>query len=530
MLLLTAANAWMDQGLLEEELAAHAHLAAQQLVISSFGVRPEGLQNAAALALRNLPDGAFVALRGADGDVLALAVSPGLRLDPSGLGDVREGRSTRELHGELLEESTAVAPGDEGAVHAAQVGLHRGPTEARAARSALTLAGLGLLLWLCSVALGVMASRSLARPLETLARSAHAVACGQLEALPAVQPQGELEALASAFRSMVESLQTTHRDFYAASSQIAWVVEELHVAAASQTEAANLQWDSMRRTGQALDEMTATRQLAVDHTAALILRAQDAEQLSSEGMRVIGEALSALQDLSQDVREIAQSIARQSDLAVQVGSIAVAVKDLAEQSNLLALNAAVEAARAGERGLGFTVVAQEMRALAAQSKEASVRIRATLADANRAMRDSLKLAEASEGRAERAGSLALGAGDFIGKIAEAVRESYLGAKEIESSTQRQTRSVDEIAEAMTGLSATAQRTRDGSAALTAVAGHLGELSARLASLLQRFSLGTPPPPMALGRPPAPPEAAPSPAPEPTPPKSDPGAGEPEGSA
>src|SRR5262249_57963399 len=68
------------------------------------------------------------------------------------------------------------------------------------------------------------------------------------------------------------------------------------------------------------------------------------------------------------------TIDEMASVANEIGRVTELISAIAGQTNLLALNATIEAARAGEAGRGFAVVAQEVKALAAQTANATKEI------------------------------------------------------------------------------------------------------------------------------------------------------------
>lgn len=78
----------------------------------------------------------------------------------------------------------------------------------------------------------------------------------------------------------------------------------------------------------------------------------------------------ASEDTSNQVDEIKEVLTKTNQSISMVDQFITTINAISEQTNLLALNASIEAARAGDAGRGFSVVAEEIRVLADNSKEA----------------------------------------------------------------------------------------------------------------------------------------------------------------
>ena len=138
-------------------------------------------------------------------------------------------------------------------------------------------------------------------------------------------------------------------------------------AAAAQTAA------STNETTATVEEVKQTALLAQEKAAQVAERSKNVAQVAETGRATVEDTISGIENMRTQMGVVAETIDRLSEQTQAVGEIITTVNDLAEQSNLLSVNASIEAAKAGDHGKGFTVVAQEVKSLAEQSKHAVLR-------------------------------------------------------------------------------------------------------------------------------------------------------------
>lgn len=247
---------------------------------------------------------------------------------------------------------------------------------------------------------------------------------------------------------------------------------ELQTASQNMEATASNTESSSQSVASAAEETSANVATVASATEEMTASAQEISvQISSVASKA-NMASNSANSTSQKVDELNQ-------LVQNIGEVVVAIKDIAEQTNLLALNATIEAARAGEAGKGFAVVADEVKKLANETGKKTEEIESRINEIQIATQESVGAMQEIINNISEIDQASAG-------TAAAVEEQNSVISEITRNIAEVSQAAQQVAQEISSVQRASGETGEASQMLKASATDIGNLSKELEASVQDF--------------------------------------------
>ncbi len=271
-------------------------------------------------------------------------------------------------------------------------------------------------------------------------------------------------------RSITRALRRVVQDLGVAAHQVVGAASQISVSAQSLAQGASEQAASLEETSASSEQINA-------------MAGQNAQNSKTAAEKMV-EACSRIDEANRNLEQMVVSMNEINVSSDKISKIIRVIDEIAFQTNILALNAAVEAARAGEAGMGFGVVADEVRNLAQRCAQAA-------RDTAGLIEDSIAKSNEGKTKLDQVATAVRSITESASKGKTLVDEVKLGSEEQARGIEQVSRAIMQMEKVTQSTAAGAEESASASEELNAQAKSLRDILARLENMVDGGSTGRP---------------------------------------
>jgi methyl-accepting chemotaxis protein WspA len=334
----------------------------------------------------------------------------------------------------------------------------------------------------------LVVARTISNPIRTAVAVAKQVAGGDLRANVGVTSDDETGALLAAIQTMTNDLRGLIGRIQKSSVALISTATAIQATSSEQQQVIADYGASTSEAVAAVKEISVTSQELVRTMTEVNDMAAHTGDMAAEGRGNLTNMATTMRQLAESTSSFGAKLGVISERAANINLAVTTITKVADQTNLLSINAAIEAEKAGEYGLGFLVVAREIRRLADQTAVASLDIERMVKEMQYSVSAGVmemdKFAEQVRGGVREIADIS----EKLGEIITAVQGISGRFGQVTEGMRAQSQGADQIREAMVRLAEGASRTASSLNEFNGATIHLREAVGDLKEEVSRFTI------------------------------------------